>query len=390
MAKKKVTLSLDEKLKLALVPEHEQPYAVPDNWVWVKSVAVLDIIMGQSPKGVDTSNNNIDGIGLIGGASDMGVLFPRISRYTKAPTKLSQSSDVILSIRATLGQPIYSDGIYCLGRGVAAIRSSYLSKELIRYYYLNFEPKLYEKATGTTFLQVNSEVLKQLPFPLPPLDEQTRIVNRIESLFAKLDKVKTIIQQAMDSFDNRKTAILHMAFTGELTKNWRNEHKISLDTWEEKLLKDVCTINPKKVSTNELSDETEVTFVPMASVSELKGEITSPLTEALLKVKKGYTNFQEGDIIFAKITPCMENGKAAIVSNLQNNLGFGSTEFHVIRCIDGSYNRFMYHLIRWQKFRDEAKAVMTGAVGQQRVPKAFLENYSLPLPTLVELFERNK
>jgi type I restriction enzyme S subunit len=80
----------------------------------------------------------------------------------------------------------------------------------------------------------------------------------------------------------------------------------------------------------------------------------------------------------------MENGKSAVVGSLVNDIGFGSTEFHVLRCSERLYNRFLYHLVRWQMFRDEAKQVMTGAVGQQRVPKEFLEQYSINLPPLSE------
>ena len=89
-------------------------------------------------------------------------------------------------------------------------------------------------------------------------------------------------------------------------------------------------------------------------------------------------------MVFAKITPCMENGKSAVIGKLVNNIGFGTTEFYVFRCGPKLYNRYLYHLIRDKHFRDEAKAVMAGAVGQQRVPKSFLEVYSLYLPPVSE------
>ena len=129
-AKKKEAMSLEEKLEQALVPVDEQPYDIPDNWCWTRISNVANIIMGQSPAG-DSTTDDDSYVPLIGGAADMGEILPEVSRYTKTPTKLSKLDDLILCIRATLGRPIYSDGEYCLGRGVAAIRSKYLSKELI-------------------------------------------------------------------------------------------------------------------------------------------------------------------------------------------------------------------------------------------------------------------
>ena len=219
--------------------EIEAPYELPEGWKWCRLGDVAEIIMGQSPAGTSMTENQND-IAFIGGASDMGEEMPNISRYTSEPTKLSKRDDVIVCIRATLGRPIFSDGIYCLGRGVAGIRSETLMKEYIKYGFLNFEQYLYDKATGSTFLQVSSKYLNEMPFPLPPtLAEQQRIVNRIESMFAKLDKAKEKAQNVVDSFETRKAAILHKAFTGELTAKWRKENGVSLNI-SESTFKGIC------------------------------------------------------------------------------------------------------------------------------------------------------
>ena len=222
---------------------------------------------------------------------------------------------------------------------------------------------------------------------LPPLSEQQRIVERIEELFAKLDEAKERLQEVADSFAVRKAAILHKAFTGELTKQWRLENGVSDESWEEKLLGDVCTVNPKKIDAKNLDDNLEVSFVPMAAVSDVLGEIVNHEVKNLQDVRTGFTNFSKGDVIFAKITPCMENGKSAIVGPLVNDIGYGSTEFYVLRCKEELNNKYLYHMVRNTTFRAEAKAVMTGAVGQQRVPKTFLQEYQLSLPSLPEQHE---
>lgn len=385
MAKKKqIELTIEEKLQNALVPKEEQPYKIPNNWCWTYVSNVMNIVMGQSPKGVDTTQNVSD-IPLVGGASDMGDLYPRVNKYTKKATKLSKEDDVILSIRATLGRPIFSDGVYCLGRGVAGISSNYLSKEFIRYYYICFESSLYSNATGTTFLQVTGSVLNKMLIPLPPLNEQQRIVNRIESLFAKLDRAKELIENTLAQFEQNKMAILHKAFTGELTVKWRKENNIDLSSWENGILMDFCKINPKKINTKEFDDDMIVSFISMPCVSDIWGKIVKKELRKLGEVKKGYTNFCEGDVLFAKITPCMENGKSAIVDKLENDIGFGSTEFYVLRCDENKLNnKYLHYFVRQKTFRDEAKGEMTGAVGQQRVPKTFLENYKMKLPTIEE------
>lgn len=385
MAKKKqIELTIEEKLQNALVPKEEQPYKIPNNWCWTYVSNVMNIVMGQSPKGVDTTQNVSD-IPLVGGASDMGDLYPRVNKYTKKATKLSKEDDVILSIRATLGRPIFSDGVYCLGRGVAGISSNYLSKEFIRYYYICFESSLYSNATGTTFLQVTGSVLNKMLIPLPPLNEQQRIVERIESLFVKLDRAKELIENILAQFEQNKMAILHKAFTGELTAKWRKENNIDLSSWENGILMDFCKINPKKINTKEFDDDMIVSFIPMPCVSDIWGKIVKKELRKLGEVKKGYTNFCEGDVLFAKITPCMENGKSAIVDKLENDIGFGSTEFYVLRCDENKLNnKYLHYFVRQKTFRDEAKGEMTGAVGQQRVPKTFLENYKMKVPTIEE------
>lgn len=121
-----------------------------------------------------------------------------------------------------------------MGRGVAAIRSRKMSSQFIRFLFINFEQYLYDNATGTTFSQVNSDTLKKMPVPFPPIDEQQRIVDRVESLFAKLDEAREKAEVVLDGFESRKAAILHKAFTGELTAKWRNEKGIDKRTWKER------------------------------------------------------------------------------------------------------------------------------------------------------------
>lgn len=149
-------------------------------------------------------------------------------------------------------------------------------------------------------------------------------------------------------------------------------------------LGDVCEINPRLPRDHHLQDDSEVSFVPMAAVSEISGTIESAATRRYAEVKKGYTAFCDGDVLFAKITPCMENGKAALASGLAGGRGFGSTEFHVLRAREAVVPEWLYYFVRRESFRRDAKRNFTGTAGQQRVPTSFLQNAPIPVPPVYE------
>ena len=372
-AKKEASLTPEERLQAALVPDWEWPYKLPENWCWLKLVESFD-------NHTDSKKKNKQKDYLVKGklaVVDQGQEL--IGGYT---------NDVEKSYSGALPIVIFGDHTRCIkfvdfpfaqgADGVKVLRPKpfYLPKA---FYYALQSVNIPNLGYRRHFPLFN-----KFSIPLPPFAEQQRIVDRIESLFVKLDEAKEKAQAVVDSFEIRKAAILHKAFTGELTAKWREEHGVGMESWEQCSLSDVCTVNPKKVDTKDLPDELEVSFFPMPALSEIYGEITDPQTRLLKEVRSGFTNFSEGDVVFAKITPCIENGKSAVVGKLVNDIGYGTTEFFVLRCSDRLYNRFLYHLVRDKLFRDKAKAVMAGAVGQQRVPKRYLETYKLNLPKFNE------
>ncbi len=148
-------------------------------------------------------------------------------------------------------------------------------------------------------------------------------------------------------------------------------------------LGEICTVNPRTTQAAH-PDDMVVSFVPMAAVDERRGEISVQEERPLIEVSKGYTSFENGDILFAKITPCMENGKVALAHSLINGIGRGSTEFYILRPRKNALSEYIYHFVRQPTFRAEAKRNFTGTAGQQRVPKTFMENALIPLPPLDE------
>ena len=388
-AKEEAALTLEERLQAALVPDWERPYKLPENWCWTTIKNVATVVTGGTP-----AKNNSD---YYGGE------FPFFKPADlDAGRHVSEASEYLSDLGKSVSRiiPAQATAVCCIGSigkcgflDVEGATNQQINSAipyfnaLYQYFYMNtefFTNQLRNSASATTIAIVNKTKMESCYYPLAPLAEQQRIVDRIESLFAKLDEAKEKAQAVVDSFETRKAAILHKAFTGELTAKWREEHGVRMESWEQCSLSDVCTVNPKKADTKDLPDELEVSFFPMPALSEIYGEITDPQTRLLKEVRSGFTNFSEGDVVFAKITPCMENGKSAVVGKLVNDIGYGTTEFFVLRCSDRLYNRFLYHLVRDKLFRDKAKAVMAGAVGQQRVPKRDLETYKLNLPKFNE------
>ncbi len=145
-----------------------------------------------------------------------------------------------------------------------------------------------------------------------------------------------------------------------------------------------CQVNHRNAEIQKLPDELPVSFVPMAAVDADLGTIANPVNRFLGEVRRGFTAFGEGDVIFARITPSMENGKAAIALGLTNGLGFGSTEFHVMRPGEAITPKWLFYFIRQNSFREEAKANFSGTAGQLRVPDRFIRNAQIPLPPLTE------
>ena len=151
-------------------------------------------------------------------------------------------------------------------------------------------------------------------------------------------------------------------------------------TTQLKKLSDVASINPRRPQI-ERGDGEMTSFVPMENVGEVLGEVLHLNSVPFSKVKKGYTYFTNNDVIFAKITPCMQNGKHAVLAGLIGGIGFGSTEFHVLRAGDDVIPEWIHYYLRRQETLDAAMKTLTGAVGQQRVPADFLENLKLPIPS---------
>lgn len=255
MPKKKTALTIEERLQQALVPAEEQPYEVPENWVWVRlgSLAqdMADGPFGSNLKTEHYTNNKevriiqLSNIGENGWREDNKKYTTFEHAKVIARSKV-EAGDIVIAKMMPAGRaiicPSYEQQYVLSSDAVKFVPNSLVDNNFcckgINSYF--FQTLVQENTQGITRARTSIKKLKGYPFPLPPLSEQQRIVERIEELFAKLDEAKERLQEVADSFAVRKAAILHKAFTGELTKQWRRENGVSYESWEEKFVKDIC------------------------------------------------------------------------------------------------------------------------------------------------------
>ena len=214
---------------------------LPEGWKKTTLGEISIVKMGQSPNG-KSYNKEKEGYLLIGGASDLGDIYPSPKQYTNEATKLSKANDIIICIRATIGRLNLSDKVYCLGRGVAGIEvNENIETKFIWYSLMNNEAYLLKNSTGTTFQQISSPTLKKLPIIYPTSKEaQQAIVNKIESLFDEIDEGIGRLKTAAQQIQQYRQSLLKNAFNGELTKEWRSKHADTLPS-ENELLAQIQT-----------------------------------------------------------------------------------------------------------------------------------------------------
>ena len=212
-------------------------------------------------------------------------IYNKISNYTIS------KNDIYITCAGTIGRvgiiPVEFDGAN-LTENADKIIIKHINKNLLVKVLSSYivQKQIQEVITTGCQPKLAIKKIEQLKIPLPPINEQQRIVERIESLFAKLDRAKELIENTLAQFEQNKMAILHKAFTGELTAKWRKENNIDLSSWENGILMDFCKINPKKINTKEFDDDMIVSFIPMPCVSDIWGNIVKKELRKLGEVKK--------------------------------------------------------------------------------------------------------
>lgn len=237
MAKKKqIELTIEEKLQNALVPKEEQPYKIPNNWCWTYFKDIFYIENGYAFKKIDYKK---EGIPLVRISNiENGIVNINECIYVNKLEKneekyVIEKGDLLIALSgATTGKNgvYYLDEIAYLNQRIGNIKIKNKEKVLNEYrnYYIALKNEdILNLAYGGAQPNISPKVIEFISIPLPPIKEQQRIVNRIESLFTKLDRAKELIENTLAQFEQNKMAILHKAFTGELTVKWRKKNNIN-------------------------------------------------------------------------------------------------------------------------------------------------------------------
>ena len=224
-----------------------------------------------------------------------------------------------------------------------------------------------KRSKGSTNPYVLFSDLCDYEIELPDIEEQRKISQILWAIDDTRQEYKRMLQKTDDLVKSQFIEMFGMPGSNE--KGWGLTK-----------LSDCCVLNPHRP--RGMDTTMLCSFVPMPAVNE-RGIVDPSDWRPIGEVSKGFTYFAENDVLFAKITPCMENGKGGIAINLKNGIGFGSTEFHVLRPISEKSNPYwLYIITTFEKFRIDAEKVMTGTGGQRRVPISYLEEYPISLPPL--------
>lgn len=341
MPKKKTALTIEERLQQALVPAEEQPYEVPENWVWVRLGAIAEIVTGGTPSKKHPEYYGGNFPFYKPSDLDQGRLTYDASEYLSEEGKnvsriIPKNSTAVCCI-GSIGKCGY---LMCEGTTNQQINSAIPKiNSLCLYYYLcteNFVQDLLSMASATTIAIVNKSKMESCAFPLPPLSEQQRIVERIEELLAKLDEAKERLQEVADSFAVRKAAILHNAFTGELIGKQVTE-LVPLEN-----LVDLIKIGPFGSSLHE-SDYIE-NGIPLVNPKHIVQQRIVPQSKISISDEKAEElssyKLKENDIVLGRRG---EMGRCAPISNREENWICGTGSM-IIR-LKKEYDAKLYSLI---------------------------------------------
>lgn len=383
--------SIDDRLEQALVPDWEQPYKVPENWCWTRLGCIAEVVGGGTPaSGVKEYYDNGD-IPWISPADLSGYSDVYISRGNKNITalglkessaRLMPANTVCLSSRAPIGYVAIASNPLCTNQGFKSFLPSpvYLPKYL--YWYLKASKELLESyASGTTFMEVSGGKVAQVEIPLPPLAEQQRIVDRIESLFTKLDEAKEKLQEVVDGVETRKAAILHKAFAGELTAQWREEHGVGLESWERKSINNVCS--SLQYGTSKKSQKSgKIIVVRMGNLQHGK-IVWDDLAYSSDESEMQKYLLVPGDVLFNRTNSPELVGKTSIYRGEVPAIFAG----YLIRLItkkdiiDGEYLNYVLNSIDAKEYCNQVK---TDGVNQSNINAKKIGAYTFLLPSLPE------
>ena len=380
--KKKETLTPEERLQAALVPECEQPYKVPENWCWTYLTKGAAECLDSFRKPINASEraNREGDIPYYGATGQVGW----IDDFLTNEQLVLVGEDGAPFLDLIKDKAYIIEGKAWVNNHAHILRSRFGTVgNLFLMHYLNIF-NYHDFVNGTTRLKLTQGSMDIMPVPVPPLSEQQRIVDRIESLFAKLDEAKQKAQDALDSFETRKAAILHKAFTGELTAQWRKEHGVGMESWENVSVSEICH-SLKYGTAKKSSSEGTVVVIRMGNLQD--GEISWD--------DLAYSNDEEdiekyklvpGDVLFNRTNSPALVGKTSIYRGEYPAIYAGyliKLDYDRSRII-GDYLNYSLNTVSAKEY---CNSVKTDGVNQSNINAKKIGAYRFDMPKINEQSE---
>lgn len=402
MPKKKTALTIEERLQQALVPAEEQPYEVPENWVWVRLGSLLKEIKNGTTIKQDKSGNGFS-VTRIESLQNQTIDLMRVGTILETEkikeTDWYKSGDITLShinsIEHVGKTALITDAMLPLVHGMNLLRLRFFeiyTPDLFQLYSQRYQYKNEIRSRinmAVNQVSINQKQLSSLEIPLPPLSEQQRIVERIEELFAKLDEAKEGLQEVADSFAVRKAAILHKAFTGELTKQWRLENGVSDESWEESNLGSFIACGPQNGLYKPKSSYGDgIRIIRIDAFYDGVIEQWDELKRLRLDENEiECYSLNLNDILINRVNSMQYLGKSALVRELKDICVFESNIMRLSVDESRIYPEFLISFLNSQMGLNELRKNAKQAVNQASINQQDIKNVIINLPALSEQHE---
>ena len=369
------------KVLMEKLVEKDQPYIIPANWVWTR---LKDFVSLSNGYAFDSKKFTIEksvGVPLIRIRDIVRGYTETYTTETYDPKYLVYRGEILIGMDGDFNISKWGDKPALLNQRVCKLKAkTNVCLEDYLYYFLPEQlQKINNMTSSVTVKHLSLKTLEKVELPLPPLGEQQRIVDRIESLFEKLDAAKELAQNALDSFENRKAAILHKAFTGELTAKWREENGVSIDSWEEKKIKDICKISSGGTPSRK-NPEYYTGNIPWIKTGEIRWNYIEDAEEKITEEAINNSSaklFEKGTVLVAMYGQGLTRGRAAIL-NIDATTNQAVCALKVNEDVINKYI-YYYFMCNYWKLREEA-------VGgnQPNLSATIISKFVIALPSLEE------
>lgn len=368
---------------------------IPQDWDVVELGSVAEIQRGASPRPIDapiwfSQSSNVGWLRISDVTKSEKYLYNTTQNLSEEGIKNSRyvaKDNLIMSICATVGKPIINRKDICIHDGFVVFGNPKFDIEFMFYVLQEYESKWVNRGQTGSQMNLNTDLIKNKTVCLPPLPEQTAIATVLSDTDALISSLQTLIAKkkaiklsAMQNLLSGKILLPEFAqrLDGSPKTTRQTELGLLPEDWKVVELGDVLSL-----VLNKKVDAPFFTFIGMQDVSE-EAKIINQTVLPITQLKSGLTYFEENDVLVAKITPCFENGKGGYAHNLKTQIGFGSTEFHILRANQQADAEFIYYWTISPKFRQQLALDMVGSAGHKRVPFQALLKFKIPLPSKPE------